>query len=242
MAQKLAAKPNYDRCTILDEDLIAVYFNKSVCLGMSILELSKSLMYDFHYHYIKTKCGDKAKLLFTDSDSLAYETKTSRRSNVHRTDGKLWEKLKDLSRDGSKFSDNLNNINNFDNRNASVALNVFAYEDHVYPLQINNNERDEAANLLLIFPHHCRSMRVPFIIYADFQSFTPQLSSTSQPNPESSWTKQYQLHTPSEFCYHIKCLDVTLFSQDPATFVKESEDDDDVAQIFINTLEHQDIY
>ena len=83
MAQKLAAKPNYDCCTIFDENLIAVhmkktnlYFNKPVYLGMSILDLSKSLMYDFHYNYIKIKYGDKVKLLFTDTDSLAYEITT----------------------------------------------------------------------------------------------------------------------------------------------------------------------
>ena len=70
VAQKLAAKPNYDRCTIFDENLIAVhikktklYFNKRVYLGMSILDVSKSLMYGFHYNYIKTKYGDKTKLL-----------------------------------------------------------------------------------------------------------------------------------------------------------------------------------
>ena len=55
VVQKLAAKPNYDRCTIFDENLITVHmkktklhFNKPVYLGMSILDLSKSLMYDFH--------------------------------------------------------------------------------------------------------------------------------------------------------------------------------------------------
>ena len=84
VAQKLATKPNYDRCTIFDENVIAVhmkktklYFNKPVYLGMSILNLSKSLMYDFHYKYIKSKYGDKAKLLFTDTDSLAYEINTN---------------------------------------------------------------------------------------------------------------------------------------------------------------------
>ena len=64
MAQKVAAKPNYDCCTIFDENLLAVhmknaklYFNKPVYLGMSILDLSKSLMYDIHYNYIKTNMG-----------------------------------------------------------------------------------------------------------------------------------------------------------------------------------------
>ena len=67
VAQKLATKPNYYRCTIFDEKLIAVhikktklYFYKPVYLGMSILDLSKSLMYDFHYNYIKTKYGENA--------------------------------------------------------------------------------------------------------------------------------------------------------------------------------------
>ena len=82
-ASKLTAKPNYDRLTIFDENLIAVhmrkiklYFNKPIYLGMSILDISKTKMYDFHYGYIKPKYGDKAMLLFTDTDSLAYEIQT----------------------------------------------------------------------------------------------------------------------------------------------------------------------
>ena len=55
------------------------------------------------------------------------------------------------------------------------------------------------------FKNHNRSMRVPFIVYADFESFTSQLS-TCQPNSQKSYTNQYQKLIPSGFCYHIKCL------------------------------------
>ena len=79
------------------------------------------------------------------------------------------------------------------------------------------------------------SLRVPFIVYADFESFTPQLS-TCQPNPEKSYTNQYQKHIQSGFGYHIKCFDDTLHSQQQVTFVKEFSDDN-VAQIFMDTFE-----
>ena len=82
-AKKLTAKPNFKHLNIFCEELIAVHmkktslvFNKPVYLGMCILDFSKTIMYEFHYNYIKKKYGDKAKLLFTDTDSLMYEIKT----------------------------------------------------------------------------------------------------------------------------------------------------------------------
>ena len=82
--KKLVAKPNFKGPPkIFSENLVSVHMkrtsltmNKPVYLGMCILDLSKTIMYDFHYNYIKRKYGDKAKLLFTDTDSLMYEIET----------------------------------------------------------------------------------------------------------------------------------------------------------------------
>jgi hypothetical protein len=64
-ALKLVAKPNYDRCTIFHENLIAIHMKKTrlvnskpIFLGICILDLSETLMYDFRYNYIKHNFGD----------------------------------------------------------------------------------------------------------------------------------------------------------------------------------------
>ena len=80
---KLASKPTYVSSKIFNENLVAVHkiketltLNRPAYVGMCILDLSKTLMYNFHYNYIKSKYGDKAELLFTDTDSLTYEIET----------------------------------------------------------------------------------------------------------------------------------------------------------------------
>ena len=80
---KLVFKPTFVSRKIFHENLVAVHKIKEVLtldwfayIGMCILDLSKTLMYDFHYNYIKLKYGEKAKLSFTDTDSLYYEIET----------------------------------------------------------------------------------------------------------------------------------------------------------------------
>ena len=53
-----------------------VELNKPIYTGFSVLELSKTLMYNFHYTYMAQKYGQSAKLLFTDTDSLCYQIYT----------------------------------------------------------------------------------------------------------------------------------------------------------------------
>ena len=80
---KLVSEPNYHTTKHFSENLLAiemkktkVKMNKPVYLGMSILDISKTLMYEFWYDYIKPKYQDKAKLCYMDTDSFVIHIKT----------------------------------------------------------------------------------------------------------------------------------------------------------------------
>lgn len=80
---KLSAKPGFKSFQIFNNDLASVelskqklILNRPIYVGFSILDLSKVLMYDFHYNYIKKRYEDFASLCFTDTDSLCYDIST----------------------------------------------------------------------------------------------------------------------------------------------------------------------
>ena len=87
---------------------------------------------------------------------------------------------------------------------------------------------------LVTFIHHNRSMKVPFIVYADFEAFTEEIS-TCEPNEKKSFTQKYQRHRPSGFCYKIVCFD-ERYNQKPVLFRANSEDED-IDGIFVEMLE-----
>jgi hypothetical protein len=99
-ALRCCSKPNFYTSVIFSESLVATHitktqikYDKPIYFGICILDISKTLLYDFHYNYMKPKyacgaaCGAngesngssgarRIKLLFTDTDSLCYEIKT----------------------------------------------------------------------------------------------------------------------------------------------------------------------
>ena len=228
-----------------------------------------------------------------------------RERDNERIDKGLKKKEDSLNMTGIAYPVQLNALDKFERQNPTISINVFGYEESVYPLRVSKCEGREVVNLLLISDeekrhycliksmsrllssqsstdehvlHYCprclnhfttqeklathkeycsaheavkiempgegttlsfknynRSMRVPFIVYADFESFIKPID-TCGPNPENSYTKQYQKHTPSSFCYYIKCFDDEVYYQNPVTYTASTENED-VAQIFVNMLE-----
>ena len=74
---KLVSEPNYHRTKQFSENLLAiemkktkVKMNKPVYIGMSILDISKTLLHELWYDYVKPKYEDKAKLCYMDTDSF----------------------------------------------------------------------------------------------------------------------------------------------------------------------------
>ena len=87
-------------------------------------------------------------------------------------------------------------------------------------------ELPEKGTMLKYKTYH-RSEKVPFSIYADFESYIKLLQSCD-PNPESSYTK----HEPSSFCYYIKCFDDEVYEPKLVSYAGE-----DGAQKFVDMLE-----
>ena len=80
---KLAASPCFEKSIIVNENveviktqLAKVESKKPIYCGFVVLELSKLFIYNFHYNVIRKQYGERAKLLFTDTDSLCYEIET----------------------------------------------------------------------------------------------------------------------------------------------------------------------
>ena len=222
------------------------------------------------------------------------------KKNSERITKELIEQAKSLNWSGLKFPVDLKQIKIFETNNPSISINVFGYEDEVYPLKISKDKKIINIDLLLIsdeekrhyclinnlsrfisskltkhcgtleicrsclnhfpnkdklknheeycfqnetvkiempkegssisFIHHNRSIKVPFVIYADFEAFTKELPTTPK-NDRVSFTQKYQHHQPSGFCFKIVGQNVKRCVLFRAT------GNEDVSQKFVEMLE-----
>lgn len=78
--ESLIARPEFHSLSIFSENLVAVQlkktkllYNKPIYIGFCVLDISKTLMYRFHYGYMKNKFENSLKLMYTDTDSFIYQ-------------------------------------------------------------------------------------------------------------------------------------------------------------------------
>ena len=94
---------------IMEMKKTEVRMNKPIYLGQAILDLSKTLIYEFWYEYIKPLYSDKARLCYTDTDKFIMHIKTE-------------DFYQDISNDIDKWFDT-SNFNKNDNRLLKIGVN-----------------------------------------------------------------------------------------------------------------------
>ena len=122
----------------------------------------------------------------------------------------------------------LNCLNHFPNEE---KLKI--HEEYCLKNQAIRIEMPEKGSFIS-FIHHNRSIKVPFVVYADFEAFMEEIPISEQ-NEKFSFTQKYQKHKPSGFCYKIVCFD-ERYNQKPVLFRARSEDED-ISAIFVEILE-----
>ena len=150
---KFVSKPAFVNSKIFSEDLVAVHkiketltLDRPAYVGMCILDLSKTLTYDFHYNYVKSRYNNKAKLLFTDTDSLCYEIETQDIYEELWQDRNLFDNS-DYPKD-SKFFDSINKkvISKFKDEAADMPIVEFiGLRSKMYSYVKDNGKNEKTA-------------------------------------------------------------------------------------------------
>jgi len=152
-AEALIAKPNFKSSTIFDENFVAIelnkteiYFNKPIYVGMCILDISKLKIYDFHYKYMKERFGDKAKVCYTDTDSLIYEVECPDLYEVIRDDVQQYFDTSDYPEENIY---NIPRVNKKrlgymkDENNGRIMTEFVGLRSKMYASRVNGKDKDK---------------------------------------------------------------------------------------------------
>ena len=149
---KLASRPTYLSHKIFHENLVVVNIkpvkirlDKPSYVGMCILDLSKTLMYDKHYNYILKKYPH-AQLLFTDTDSLCYHIRTEDIYSDFFADRELFDNSDYPSDSKFYFSENKKVIGKFKDETAGVPIREFiGLKSKMYSISLDSGKDSKKA-------------------------------------------------------------------------------------------------
>jgi hypothetical protein len=149
---KYITKPGFLNSKIFNENLVAIHtvkeklvLNKPIYVGFCILDLSKWLMYDFHYGYMKKEYDSSAQLLFTDTDSLCYEIHTD---DVYQDmyDNKEYFDLSDMKLEQFKDETNKKVIGKFKDETEGIPIKEFiGLRSKMYSMKLDNDIEKKTA-------------------------------------------------------------------------------------------------
>ena len=125
---------------------VTLTLNKPAYNGMCILELSKVLMYEFHYNYIKNKYGNNSKLLFTNTDSLMCEIKTEDVYKGFSNNKEMFDFSNYSTK--SKYYDNSNKLvgGKMKDETAGIAIEEFVgLKPKMYSYLVDDNSEHKKA-------------------------------------------------------------------------------------------------
>ena len=138
-----------------------VKLNKPIQIGMSILDLSETLMYKFHYDYVKPKWGDKAALLFTDTDSLCYEIQTDDFCKDIKDDASKWFDMSNYEKDYPLFDERNKKQVGFmkDECSRNQILRFIGLRSKLYAYEVDRLRNDDGEWKYDVQKKKCKGVR-----------------------------------------------------------------------------------
>ena len=123
----------------------------------------------------------------------------------------------------------LNCLNHFPNEEKLKIHEEYCLKNEAIRIEIPEK------GTFISFIHHNRSIKVPFVVYVDFEAFTEEIPISKQ-NEKFSFTQKYQKHRPSGFCFLIVCFDKRFKSK---LVVYRARSEEDIGQKFVEMLEEE---
>ena len=151
---KLIKQPNFqnayqisNRLAIVESKPIKTVFNKPIYMGACILETSKLHMYQFWYDHLKIKCGNKIKLIYTDTNSFVIEVETDDIYKDMLEDDHLYD-FSNYPKDHPNFSLNNKKVYGIfkDNLNGKIITEFTADKPKMYSYEYIDNYLDMLKN------------------------------------------------------------------------------------------------